>query len=71
MSDVKVAKVKLYNDKLKSGFLAHEIDDEDVILPTEAVGSLSLNNEDEVSFEVRKDGDKHYATNVKLVKKAK
>lgn len=68
MSDVKVAKVKLYNDKLKAGFLDHEIDDDDVILPTEAVGSLSLKNGDEVSFEVLQKGDKHYATNVKIVK---
>lgn len=67
MSEVKVAKVKLYNDKLKAGFLNHEIDDDDVILPTEAVGSLSLKNGDEVSFEVLKKGDKHYATNVKIV----
>ncbi|WP_295481754.1 cold shock domain-containing protein [uncultured Pseudomonas sp.] len=68
MSEVKVAKVKLYNDKLKSGFLDHEIDDDDVILPTEAVGSLNLKNGDEVSFELTKKGDRHYATNVKLAK---
>ncbi|MGC7837531.1 cold shock domain-containing protein [Pseudomonas wayambapalatensis] len=68
MSTAKVARVKLYNNKLKAGFLDYEIDDDDVILPTEAVGSLSLNNGDEVSFEVTKKGDKHYATNVKVVK---
>ena len=74
MSKVIVAKVKMYNEGLKAGFLEHEPEDGDgdeVILRAEAVGSLSLKNEDEVSFEVTKEGDKHYATNVKLVKKAK
>ncbi|MFT0519479.1 cold shock domain-containing protein [Pseudomonas faucium] len=65
MSDVKVAKVKLYNAKLKAGFLDHEIDEEDVILPSEAVGSLNLKNGDEVTFEVLQKDGRYYATNVK------
>ncbi|AIZ33141.1 hypothetical protein DZC75_12395 [Pseudomonas parafulva] len=66
MSEAKVAKVKMFNTKLKAGFLDYEIDEDDVVLPSEAVGSLDLKNGDEVSFEVIKKGDKHHATNVKL-----
>jgi len=65
MSDIKVAKVKLYNAKLKAGFLDYEIDDDDVILPSEAVGSLSLKNGDEVTFEVEYKDGSYQATNVK------
>jgi len=65
MSDVKVAKIKMYNDTLKAGFLDLEIDEEDVILPAKAVGSLKLKTGDEVTFEVVKEGEKHYATNVR------
>ncbi|WP_412462095.1 hypothetical protein ACK2SD_10780 [Pseudomonas sp. SC11] len=71
MSDVKVAKVKWYSDKLKSGYLDLEIDEEDVVLPTEALGTLNLATGDEVSFEVTEKDGRHYAKNVNLVKKAK
>lgn len=66
MSTQKVAKVKMYNTTLKAGFLDHEIDEDDVILEREAVGSLNLKNGDEVTFDVEKRGDKHYAKNVRL-----
>nr|WP_225778898.1 cold shock domain-containing protein [Pseudomonas sp. Marseille-Q3773] len=66
MSTRKVAKVKMYNTTLKAGFLDYEIDEDDVILEREAVGSLNLKNGDEVTFDVEKRGDKHYAKNVKL-----
>ncbi len=66
MSDVKVAKVKMYNTGLKAGFLDYEIDEDDVVLTAEAVGSLKLKEGDEVTFEVKKEGEKHYATNVRV-----
>ncbi|WP_286912717.1 MULTISPECIES: cold shock domain-containing protein [unclassified Pseudomonas] len=65
MSDVKVAKVKLYNAKLKAGFLAYEVEEEEVILTSEAVGKLNLKNGDEVTFEVLQKDGRYYATNVK------
>ncbi|MBC3483090.1 cold shock domain-containing protein [Pseudomonas capeferrum] len=65
MSDVKVAKVKMYNTALKAGFLDFEVDEDDVVLTAEAVGSLKLKNGDEVTFDVKKEGDKHYAINVR------
>ncbi|MGO0633513.1 hypothetical protein ACTORR_26400 [Pseudomonas sp. SAR267] len=66
MSTQRVAKVKMYNTTLKAGFLDHEIEDDDVILEREAVGSLNLKNGDEVTFDVEKRGDKYYAKDVKL-----
>ncbi|NQD59019.1 cold shock domain-containing protein [Pseudomonas sp. CM25] len=66
MSDIKTAKVKMYNASLKAGFLDYEIEDEDVILAEEAVGSLNLKNGDMVRFKVVKKGNRHYATNVEL-----
>ncbi|MFJ4391599.1 hypothetical protein [Pseudomonas soli] len=68
MSDVKVAKVKLYNSKLKAGFLDHEIDEDDVVLPRESVGSLDLKNGDKVSFKVQQKAGRHYAIDVQLKK---
>lgn len=38
MSDVKKAKIKLYNISLKAGFLDYEVEEEDVILSEKAVG---------------------------------
>jgi len=67
MSDIKTAKVKMYNASLKAGFLDYEIEDEDVILAEEAVGSLNLKNGDMVRFTVVKKGSRHYATNVELM----
>ncbi|HDS0916622.1 TPA: cold shock domain-containing protein [Pseudomonas putida] len=66
MSDVKTATVKMYNTSLKAGFLDFEVEEDDVILTAEEVGSLKLKNGDEVTFEVKKHGDKHYATNVRI-----
>lgn len=66
MSDVKVAKVKMYNSRINAGFLDYEIDEDDVVLTAEAVGSLKLKEGDEVTFEVKKQGEKYYATNVRL-----
>jgi len=66
MSDVKVAKVKMYNTKLKAGFLDCEINEEYVILSSENVGSLNLKNGDEVTFEVKQVDGRNYATNVKV-----
>lgn len=66
MSTQRVAKVKMYNTTLKAGFLDHEIEEDDVILEREAVGSLNLKNGDEVTFDVEKRGDKYYAKDVKL-----
>lgn len=65
MSDVKKAKIKLYNTSLKAGFLDYEVEEEDVILSEKAVGKLNLKNGDVVEFDVIKEGDKYYATNVK------
>ncbi|AXQ47868.1 MULTISPECIES: cold shock domain-containing protein [unclassified Pseudomonas] len=66
MSTQRVAKVKMYNTTLKAGFLDLEIEEDDVILEREAVGSLNLKNGDEVTFDVEKRGDKYYAKDVKL-----
>lgn len=68
MTDVKVAKVKLYNAQLKAGFLDYEVDEDDVILPAEAVGDLDLKNGAEVEFEVTQRNGRNYASNVKLKK---
>ena len=65
MSDEKVAKVKEFNATTNSGFLEYEIGGNEVILPRVAVGSLKLQDDDEVTFEVVTKDGKYYATNVR------
>ncbi|MFJ4445588.1 cold shock domain-containing protein [Pseudomonas sp. NPDC089422] len=68
MSDVKVGIVKMFNDKIRSGFIEHDGEEDDAILTTEEVKQLALKNDVKVEYKTTEKNGKIYATDVKLKK---